>query len=658
MIQADAGGGARIPPADRSVAAARPMPVYYESLQPAARTPMGGRGRVVTSLVCAHGGRLLACGFDRSGAIELWSSDDDGVTWKVLPTPGERTTDDLRPTLHACHDGPVLLYTGHLYRSDDRGASWKRQPCAHRGAVLRIVDDPGGDARLFGPDDGWYAGHGGPAGLEPDRFLCKAETDPHLLVLRDGRLLCTFARHEVPLGIFAVISDDRGRTWDTDHPVYLAGSWPDFFGWPTSVELADGSILTAHAVRPYVERDRIDDSVAHAVRWRLPDDTRPLPAPPAGPALTEAHEWDRYSRAGTGFTGNLQRVAFWAKSPCERVHIRGHYKGALGRFPDGVLLVTPMSDDACEIYRSTDDGRNWQRVPTRGTPLEGKEQAMLCLGDNRTVLLMTQHIIPAAGDRAERGPTPLYRSTDRGRTWERVDYGEGSKSYRRDIVCLSDGSVLLFNSSGDNAETEGAANTVAWRLRSTDGGLTWPQRDPVRGAWKRARPFFTEAAFLALSDTHLLMASRINGDHVHGITGIKPPMGLGRHNAEINQNMAFMESFDGGLSWSEPWIVLDDSDVHAKLTRLADGRALCSYRCRSRLPFGIRAILSADDGRTWDRDHPILLGGHTTYYGGWQSDLQLPDGTMLTTWAWSFDGPRTFEIIRWQLPPGPGTSTA
>jgi len=46
---------------------------------------------------------------------------------------------------------------------------------------------------------------------------------------------------------------------------------------------------------------------------------------------------------------------------------------------------------------------------------------------------------------------------------------------------------------------------------------------------------------------------------------------------------------------------------------------------------GIRAVLSDDEGRTWDLAHPILLGTHTTYYGGWQTDVELPDGTMITT---------------------------
>ena len=151
----------------------------------------------------------------------------------------------------------------------------------------------------------------------------------------------------------------------------------------------------------------------------------------------------------------------------------------------------------------------------------------------------------------------------------------------------------------------------------------------------------------AFSDTHFLKSSRINGAHIEGITGVPKP----GTNYEMIQSNAFMESFDEGLTWSSPpKIPLDYSDVHAKVIKLTDGRLLCSYRNRSRLPFGVRAVFSEDNGQTWDTNHRILLGAHLNYYGGWQTDLQLPDGSMLTSWAWHFDGPTTFEVIYWELP--------
>ena len=207
----------------------------------------------------------------------------------------------------------------------------------------------------------------------------------------------------------------------------------------------------------------------------------------------------------------------------------------------------------------------------------------------------------------------------------------------------------MFNSSGNYREDEGADNTKAWRILSLDGGLTWPEKKEVSGTWKRPRPLFTEAAFLALSDTRILTAARVNGDHVHSVTGEIPPMGLGGYNTEINQKMAMIESTDGGLSWSREKFVLDFADVQAKFVLFADGRILCTYRCRSELPFGVKGIFSRDGGKTWDLEHPVILGVHSDLFGTWQHDIQLSDETMRTAWARFHGGPPTFEIVHWEL---------
>ena len=31
-----------------------------------------------------------------------------------------------------------------------------------------------------------------------------------------------------PGGIFAILSEDAGETWDTEHPVHLATTWDEF----------------------------------------------------------------------------------------------------------------------------------------------------------------------------------------------------------------------------------------------------------------------------------------------------------------------------------------------------------------------------------------------------------------------------------------------
>jgi len=112
-----------------------------------------------------------------------------------------------------------------------------------------------------------------------------------------------------------------------------------------------------------------------------------------------------------------------------------------------------------------------------------------------------------------------------------------------------------------------------------------------------------------------------------------------------------MESHDAGLHWSEPWWMgLGYSAVHVHLLKLTDGRILCVYRRRF-LPFGVAAVLSEDNGKTWDTQHPIILGTYPTSYGGWPTSIELSDSTIFTTHAYMTWPGATFEAIRWQLPP-------
>ncbi len=67
----------------------------------------------------------------------------------------------------------------------------------------------------------------------------------HILELSDGRLLVTYGSRVTGLcGVQAMISNDGGRTWSI--PVLLINyNGPSDCGYPSTVELADGSLVTA-----------------------------------------------------------------------------------------------------------------------------------------------------------------------------------------------------------------------------------------------------------------------------------------------------------------------------------------------------------------------------------------------------------------------------
>lgn len=72
---------------------------------------------------------------------------------------------------------------------------------------------------------------------------------PHLLLHSSGALLCTYASRAEPYSILAMISRDGARTWEVDHVLHVNGVNHDL-GYPATVELRDGSLLTVFYAHP------------------------------------------------------------------------------------------------------------------------------------------------------------------------------------------------------------------------------------------------------------------------------------------------------------------------------------------------------------------------------------------------------------------------
>lgn len=88
---------------------------------------------------------------------------------------------------------------------------------------------------------------------------------PHLIRLNDGRLLLSYGHRREPFGQRACISDDGGRNWDHEHEIVLSNVWASDLGYPASVQLDDGTIITV-----YYEMDRPEEKPClKATTWRL-----------------------------------------------------------------------------------------------------------------------------------------------------------------------------------------------------------------------------------------------------------------------------------------------------------------------------------------------------------------------------------------------------
>ena len=85
---------------------------------------------------------------------------------------------------------------------------------------------------------------------------------PTLTCLRDGRLCITYAYRSHPAGMRARISDDQGMSW-SDEIILRDGAGNHDIGYPRTVQLTDGTILTVYWFNDHAEGERY----IAATRW-------------------------------------------------------------------------------------------------------------------------------------------------------------------------------------------------------------------------------------------------------------------------------------------------------------------------------------------------------------------------------------------------------
>jgi hypothetical protein len=154
------------------------------------------------------------------------------------------------------HHWPANRYTYILF-SADGCRSWE--------PPVLIFDDP---ERIFAEPDIAEVAPGelycilrcgsreymhGCRSLDGGRSWSTPESTPidghpgHLLVLHDGRLLCTYGRRKDPFGIRACLSEDGGRNWQADDEIVVRDDMRNWdLGYPTTIEYAPGRLFVCY----------------------------------------------------------------------------------------------------------------------------------------------------------------------------------------------------------------------------------------------------------------------------------------------------------------------------------------------------------------------------------------------------------------------------
>jgi len=193
------------------------------------RSTDGGRTwspRIPTIVNSPHGPVQLSDGRLIYAGKELWTAEkrigvcesvDDGLTWRWLAEIPTRVGDQVPKGYHELH--VVEAANGSLI------AQIRNHNTGNAGETLQTESKDGGKT--------WSEPHAiGVWGMPS-----------HLLKLRDGRLLMSYGHRRAPFGNQARVSSDHGRTWSEALMISTDGMGGDL-GYPSSVELADGTLLT------------------------------------------------------------------------------------------------------------------------------------------------------------------------------------------------------------------------------------------------------------------------------------------------------------------------------------------------------------------------------------------------------------------------------
>ena len=356
---------------------------------------------------------------------------------------------------------------------------------------------------------------------------------------------------------------------------------------------------------------------------------------------------------------------------CAHPHMVRAADGALvavfNKVPRRAFVLHPPEDPMYQnmLIRSTDEGETWSEPePVPGYNHTGMECAGLtALRDGRLLLnqwqfdwlptgrlqaladpsdytdareLLTRWSGSAEHDAASvdlaalRRETPWARgpgrclvhvSADQGLSFGStvtVDTAPFSGGYgMRGAVETADGRILLPLSDAPHYRT-------VFIVESPDGGQNWSRPQPV--AYGDGHEF-EEPAILRCQKDRLILVLRDN----------------------VTRRLHQCLSTDDGRSWSAPE-ALPVTGYPADLLRLVDGRILLTYGWRQP-GFGIRAVLSEDDGATWQTERTILIrDGMRNRNLGYPVTLERGDDSLLTLYYGEDDNGVTALIAtHWQV---------
>jgi hypothetical protein len=212
---------------------------------------------------------------------------------------------------------------------------------------------------------------------------------------------------------------------------------------------------------------------------------------------------------------------------------------------------------------------------------------------------------------SEEGYSRFYCSTDRCHTWSgpyRLPaFDRKTVSARTDYQVLGKHDLIAFMTAAKDNGQEGRA----FCTRTTDGGKTW---EFVSWITPEPKGFAIMPSTVRLGPESFLTAIR----------------------REERQDgfLDLYRSDDTGKSWQFLGKVVEKTgDNPPAMIRLKDGRVALSYGYRE-APYGLRAKISADDGKTWG-DEIVLRQDGGSWDLGYPRIMQSTDGRLVNVYYYT-----------------------
>ena len=314
------------------------------------------------------------------------------------------------------------------------------------------------------------------------------------------------------------------------------------------------------------------------------------------------------------------------------------------------------SEEEVVVAFSGDGGESWSHLREVGDAVRGRPMSLTCLGAG--------HLMFAA---LYEDQWVRFYSEDYGRTWpERVPlpvspHGEPFMTEGNYLVDRDEAGMAVrlagFGIMGPRPPDYPVGPFIGGLRWSEDGGRTW-SKPLIPGEWLREETFEGKVYRRGAGEGALVRAA--NGWIVAALRTDMHPRYFPSHEDNYSGTGVSI-SKDDGATWSPVHILHEGGRHHAHLLCMPDGTLVMTYGQRLDLVEGrlvsyrrgCGALLSHDNGLTWDLEHEALInsfdhadGSPTGYSVGHTYSTLLDDGAVLT--CYGYLRAKGMCLVKWQ----------